>query len=105
MHTCGMQRLVASTIFLSSCLSRNVPCTTLCTHTTGLLHGTAVPILRGRTFLMTKIHHHLYQLIRPLDLSKPPLSWLSGFTSLPLRIVYRIKFSQSSGFTLASQIP
>ena len=54
---------------------------------------------------MTKIHHHLYQLIRPLDLSKPPLSWLSGFTSLPLRIVYRIKFSQSSGFTLASQIP
>jgi hypothetical protein len=60
-------------------------------HATLLLYHTMRP---------TDIH----QLISCLDLSNPPLSCLSGFTTFPCNTVYRIIFSQSSGRTLASHM-
>lgn len=45
-----------------------------------------------------------YQLRSPFPRSKPPLNWLSGFTTLPCRTVNFTSPSQSCGFTLAIQM-
>ena len=45
------------------------------------------------------------QLTSPFSRSHPPLNCLSGFTSFPFSTVYLMIPSQSSGRTLASQIP
>ena len=50
------------------------------------------------------IYIYDYQLVSPCARSKPPLSCLSGFTTLPCKTVYLIIPSQSSGRTLASQM-